>query len=147
MTPEMVGKARANARKAGYDNVEFRLGEIEPLPIADDTADVIISTGVDHLSPDKPPSTGEAYRGAGSPGARLAVSDVVATAELPAEWRADMQLLSACVSGASTVKDVEGMLREAGLWTSTSAPRKTAGSSSANGSRHQARRLRASRPA
>ena len=114
MTPEMVGKARANARKAGYDNVEFRLGEIEHLPIADDTADVIISNCVINLSPDKPAVYREAYRVL-KPGGRLAVSDVVATAELPAEWRADMQLLSACVSGASTVKDVEGMLREAGF--------------------------------
>lgn len=114
MTPEMVAKARINARKAGYANVEFRLGEIEHLPIADATADVIISNCVINLSPDKPAVYREAFRVLKT-GGRLAVSDVVATAELPPEWQADMQLLSACVSGASTVKEVEAMLRAAGF--------------------------------
>jgi arsenite methyltransferase len=114
MTPEMVAKARANARKAGYANAEFRLGEIEHLPIADATADVIISNCVINLSPDKPAVYREAFRVL-KPGGRLAVSDVVATAELPAEWLADMQLLSACVAGAVMVDEVEAMLREAGF--------------------------------
>jgi arsenite methyltransferase len=114
MTTEMVAKARENARKAGYANVEFRLGEIEHLPIADAAADVIISNCVINLSPDKLAVYREAYRVL-RPGGRLAVSDVVATAELPAEWLADMQLLSACIAGAARVDEVEDMLREAGF--------------------------------
>ncbi len=114
MTPEMVAKARENARKAGYDNVEFRLGEIEHLPIADDTADVIISNCVINLSPDKQAVYREAFRVL-KPGGRLAVSDVVATAELPDAWLADMQMLSACISGAARVDEVEEMLRAAGF--------------------------------
>jgi len=114
MTSEMVAKARENARKAGYDNAEFRLGEIEHLPIADGTADVIISNCVINLSPDKPAVYAEAFRVL-KPGGRIAVSDVVATAEIPEEWRADMQLLSACVAGAAQVDEVEAMLRDAGF--------------------------------
>ncbi len=114
MTPDMVGKARQNARNAGYDNVEFRLGEIEHLPVADATSDVIISNCVINLSPDKPAVYAEAFRVL-KPGGRLAVSDVVATAELPAEWREDMRLMSACIAGASILNEVESMLREAGF--------------------------------
>ncbi len=114
MTPEMVTKARDNARKAGYANVDFRLGEIEHLPVADATADVIISNCVINLSPDKPAVFREAFR-ALRPGGRLAVSDVVATAELPEEWREDMHALSSCISGAATVDEVETMLRAAGF--------------------------------
>ena len=114
MTPEMVGKARENVAKSDYENVDFRLGEIEHLPVADATADVIISNCVINLSPDKPAVYAEAYRVL-KPGGRLAVSDVVATAELPAEWRADMRLLSACIAGASTVDEVKEMLRVAGF--------------------------------
>jgi SAM-dependent methyltransferase len=114
MTPEMVTRARENARKSGYDNVDFRLGEIEHLPVADGTADVIISNCVINLSPDKQAVYKEAFRVL-KPGGRLAVSDVVATADLPQEWRDDMRLLSACISGAATVTEVEAMLRAAGF--------------------------------
>jgi SAM-dependent methyltransferase len=114
MTPEMVVKARENARRSGCGNVDFRLGEIEHLPIVDNTADVIISNCVINLSPDKAQVYREAFRVL-KPGGRLAVSDVVATAELPQEWREDMRLLSACISGASSAAEVEEMLRDAGF--------------------------------
>ena len=114
MTPEMVRKARENARNSEYENVDFRLGEIEHLPVADATADVVISNCVINLSPDKPAVYAEAFRVL-KPGGRLAVSDVVATAELPVEWRQDMRLLSACVAGASTLSEVKEMLRVAGF--------------------------------
>ena len=114
MTPEMVRKARENADEAGCDNVDFRLGEIEHLPVADSSVDVIISNCVINLSPDKPAVFAEAFRVL-RPGGRIAVSDVVATAELPQEWLDDMQLLSACISGAARVEEVEAMLAAAGF--------------------------------
>ncbi len=114
MTPDMLSKARRNANTGGYDNVEFRLGEIEHLPVADAVADVIISNCVVNLSPDKPRVFREAYRVL-KPGGRLAISDVVASAELPAEMRADPVLHSACVAGASLIDDLRGMLLAAGF--------------------------------
>lgn len=114
MTPEMVARARENARKAGYANVDFRLGEIEHLPVADGSVDAIISNCVINLSPDKPAVFRDAYRVL-KEGGRLAVSDVVATAELPTEWRNDMELLSGCISGASQVDELEAMMTDAGF--------------------------------
>jgi arsenite methyltransferase len=114
MTPEMVSRARELARDASHTNVDFRLGEIEHLPVADNSVDVILSNCVINLSPDKPAVFREAFRVL-KPGGRLAVSDVVATAQLPLDWLVDMQLLSACVSGAATVDEVEAMLKDAGF--------------------------------
>ncbi len=114
MTPDMVSKARANAEKAGHENVEFRLGEIENLPIADGAVDVIISNCVVNLSPDKSKVFKEAYR-ALIPGGRLAISDIVASAELPEEQKNDMALFTKCMAGASLVAEVESMLKEAGF--------------------------------
>lgn len=114
MTPEMVAKARENAGKAGLDYVEFRLGEIEHLPIADATVDVIISNCVINLSPDKPAVFREAFRVL-NPGGRLAVSDVVATAELPEVWKDNMRLLSACISGAADIDTLSQMLADVGF--------------------------------
>ncbi|MDD1648720.1 MAG: arsenite methyltransferase [Methanomicrobiales archaeon] len=114
MTPDMISKARKNAEKIQTTNVEFRLGEIEHLPIADNTVDIIMSNCVINLSPDKQRVYSDAYRVL-KPGGRLAISDVVATAPLPDEVRNDLALLSACIGGAATIEDTEKMLKEAGF--------------------------------
>jgi SAM-dependent methyltransferase len=114
MTPEMLSKARRNAVQGQFDNVEFRLGEIENLPVADASVDVIISNCVINLSPDKPRVFREAWRVL-KPGGRLAISDVVASTELPASMRDDPYLHSACVAGASLVGELESWLADAGF--------------------------------
>jgi len=114
MTPAMLSKARANAARGGYPNVEFRLGEIENLPVADNSVDVIISNCVINLSPDKPRVFREAWRVL-KPGGRLAVSDVVASVELPETMRDDPYLHSACVAGASLIGEIESWLAAAGF--------------------------------
>jgi len=114
MTHEMLRKARDNATKANYTNVEFRLGEIEHLPVANASVDVIISNCVINLSPDKPQVFREAYRVLRS-GGRLAISDVVAMAALPDAVRSDLALYTGCMAGASQVDELEAMLREAGF--------------------------------
>ncbi|MBZ0070578.1 MAG: arsenite methyltransferase [Gammaproteobacteria bacterium] len=114
MTHEMLAKARENARTAGYANVEFRLGEIEYLPVADASVDVIISNCVINLSPDKPQVFREAFRVLQA-GGRLAISDVVATAELPAAVRQDLALYTGCMAGASQIGELEAMLQGAGF--------------------------------
>jgi SAM-dependent methyltransferase len=114
MTPEMVEKARANAREQGTETVEFRLGEIEHLPVADDTVDVVISNCVVNLSPDKSQVFREAARVL-RPGGRLAVSDVVRTAPVPDDLRADPDSVAACTAGAASISELEGMLTDAGF--------------------------------
>ena len=114
MTPEMVTKARANLETNDAANVEFRLGEIEHLPVADESVDVIISNCVVNLSPDKPGVFREAYRVL-RPGGRLAISDVVVTTELPDDLRADPTSVAACVGGASSIPALEAMLADAGF--------------------------------
>jgi SAM-dependent methyltransferase len=114
MTSDMISKARRNAEKIQAKNVEFRLGEIEHLPIADNTADIIMSNCVINLSPDKMSVYRDAYRVL-KPGGRLAISDVVATAPLPDDIKNNLALLSACIGGAATISDTEDMLRQAGF--------------------------------
>lgn len=114
MTPDMLAKARENAHKAGAANVEFRLGEIEALPVADGIVDVIISNCVINLSPNKPRVFREALRVL-KPGGRLAVADIVRTAEIPPDLTNDLAALCGCVAGAATVDEIETMLREAGF--------------------------------
>lgn len=114
MTPDMVTKARRAAREAGYVNVEFRLGEIEHLPVADASVDVIISNCVINLSPDKAAVFGDAYRVL-RPGGRLAVSDVVAIRPIPERIAGDEAAFCGCVGGAARVSEIEQMLRDAGF--------------------------------
>lgn len=114
MTPEMIRLARENAAKAGYDNVEFRLGEIEHLPVADNSVDVIISNCVINLSTDKRQVLKEAYRVL-KPGGRISFSDVVATAPLPEKFKKDLRLIANCIGGAEYVEDFRVMLEEAGF--------------------------------
>lgn len=115
MTPDMVTKARRAAREAGYDNVEFRLGEIEHLPVADSSVDVIISNCVINLSPDKADVFADAFRVL-RPGGRLAISDVVAIRPLPDSIVDDEAAYCGCVGGAARVTDIEQMLRDAGFF-------------------------------
>ncbi len=114
MTPEMVSKARANARAGGFPQVEFRLGEIEALPVADACVDVIISNCVINLCPDKRPVYREAFRVLKA-GGRIVVSDVVAREELTEEARQDLALYSGCLSGATLLADLEKILADAGF--------------------------------
>jgi SAM-dependent methyltransferase len=114
MTPEMVDKARGNARKGGYGNVEFRLGEIENLPVADRTVDIIISNCVINLSPDKDRVFREAFRVL-KPGGRLMVSDIVLLNRLPAALIESIEAYVGCVAGAVMKEDYLRAIREAGF--------------------------------
>lgn len=122
MTPEMLSRARANAAKGGYAQVEFRLGEIEHLPLADATVDVILSNCVINLSPDKPRVFAEAFRVL-RPGGRLAISDIVATAALPEAVRADLALYTGCMAGAAGIAELEAMLERTGFRAIRIAPK------------------------
>ncbi|PCJ89242.1 MAG: arsenite S-adenosylmethyltransferase [Thiotrichaceae bacterium] len=114
MTPTMISKARNNAEKGQYNQVEFRLGEIEHMPVANDTVDVIISNCVINLSPDKKQVFNEAFRVL-KPGGRLAISDVVASTELPDEIRDDLALYSGCMAGASQISELRSILQNNGF--------------------------------
>jgi arsenite methyltransferase len=114
MTADMVRRARDNARKIDATNVEFRLGEIEHLPVADASVDTILSNCVINLSPDKPAVFREAFRVL-RPGGRLAISDIVATGPIPAELQTQAAALAGCISGAAPLDDVKAMLAAAGF--------------------------------
>jgi len=114
MTPEMIDKARENASKSGYLNIEFRLGEIENLPVADNSVDAVISNCVINLSPDKGRVFKEAYR-ALRPGGRVMVSDIVLLKELPESIRGSVQAYVGCVAGASRKEEYLATMAAAGF--------------------------------
>ncbi|MDX9974164.1 MAG: arsenite methyltransferase [FCB group bacterium] len=126
MTPEMLAKARRNVgvyrERSGLDNVEFRLGEIEHLPLADNSVDAIISNCVINLSPDKAQVWREIARVL-KPGGRVSVSDIALLKTLPEAVMQKVTALVGCVSGAVSVEDTERMMREAGLTGIELAPR------------------------
>lgn len=114
MTPEMISKARNNAEKNGYRNVKFLLGEIEHLPLPDNTVDVIISNCVINLSTDKSSVFNEAFRVL-KDGGRLAISDMVAYKPLPKEMIENAELYCNCISGAITISELDSILARAGF--------------------------------
>jgi SAM-dependent methyltransferase len=114
MTPEMIEKAQGKAAKAGHANVEFRLGELENLPVESESVDVVISNCVINLVPEKARAFAEAFRVL-RPGGRLHLSDLVLAYEPPAELREDSAALVGCVGGASLCEDYLAALREAGF--------------------------------
>jgi len=114
MTPEMLDRARENARKSGPTNIEFRLGEIENLPVADNSVDVILSNCVINLSTDKPRVFREAFRVL-RPGGRMMVSDLALKKPLPKAVRESVEAYVACIAGALVKEDYLSAIREAGF--------------------------------
>src|SRR5688572_3623027 len=114
MTPEMVARARENAAKVNATNVEFRLGEIEHLPVPDASIDAIVSNCVVNLSPEKPDVFREAFRVL-KPGGRIALSDIVAIAPLPEAIQQQAAALAGCIAGAAHIDEVRAMLVAAGF--------------------------------
>jgi arsenite methyltransferase len=114
MTPEMLDKARENARKGEYTNVEFRLGEIENLPVADNHVDVVISNCVINLSPDKEKVFSEAFRVL-KPGGRLMVSDIVLLTELPGPIKDSIEAYIGCLAGAVLKDEYLAAIQDAGF--------------------------------
>ncbi len=128
MTPEMLTKARNNTasyhKQTGLDNVEFRLGEIEHLPIPDNTADTVISNCVINLSPDKQQVWNEIARVL-KPGGRVAVSDLALLKPLPDNVRNDAEALVGCIAGADLVDNVKAAIQNAGLTITNTNPKPT----------------------
>ncbi|HCS39890.1 MAG TPA: arsenite S-adenosylmethyltransferase [Anaerolineaceae bacterium] len=114
MTPEMLDKARTNKVKVGAENVEFRLGEIEHLPVSDSSVDVVISNCVINLSTDKPQVLGEILRVL-KPGGRMAVSDIVTSGDLPDEVKASMSAWAGCIAGAMDADEMTALLKKTGF--------------------------------
>jgi SAM-dependent methyltransferase len=114
MTPEMVERARANAARAKLAQVDFRLGDIERLPVESESIDVIMSNCVINLAPDKAAVFRESYRVL-APGGRLAISDVVAIGDLPSGIAADPAAYTGCIAGAAPVGELERMISDAGF--------------------------------
>jgi SAM-dependent methyltransferase len=126
MTPQMVAKARDNARRVQARNVEFRLGEIEHLPVSDASVDAILSNCVINLSPNKRAVFQESFR-ALKPGGRLAISDVVLLQEMPRELADSVEALTGCVAGAAPIEELRKLLVEAGFEQVKIEPRPESG--------------------
>jgi SAM-dependent methyltransferase len=114
MTPEMIERAQSNARRSGFHNVEFRLGDIEDLPLADDSVDLVISNCVINLSLDKPRVFREAFRVL-RPGGRIVVADIVLEGELPEPLRESVEAYTGCVAGALQRDEYLAALGSAGF--------------------------------
>jgi SAM-dependent methyltransferase len=114
MTPEMIDRARANAATIGLTSVDFRLGDIEQLPVDEGSVDVIMSNCVINLAPDKAAVFREAFRVL-APGGRLAISDIVAIGDVPAAIAADPAAYTGCIAGAAPVAELERMIAGAGF--------------------------------
>jgi len=115
MTPAMLEKARANAERGGFKNVEFRQGEIENLPVSDNEVDLIISNCVVNLSPDKDSVFREAFRVL-KPGGKVMISDIVLSAELPDDIKKSAEAYTGCIAGAMLKADYLDSIRRAGFW-------------------------------
>lgn len=124
MTPAMIAKARKNAAASGLANVDFRLGEIESLPVEAASVDLILSNCVINLSPEKARVFSEAFRVL-KPGGRLAIADIVATAPVPAAVRTKLESIGACVGGAALVDDLRRWLAAAGFERVDIVPRES----------------------
>ncbi len=114
MTPEMIKLSRQNAEKSGYKNIDFRLGEIEHIPVADKSVDAVISNCVINLSLDKQQVFNDIYRVLKS-GGRISISDIVATAELPEHIKNNLASISGCIAGAEHAENIKIMLQNAGF--------------------------------
>ncbi len=113
-TEAMIKKARENAEKSGYNNVEFRQGDIDDMPVSDNLADVVVSNCVLNLVPDKPKVISEIMRVL-KPGGHFSVSDIVLVGELPQELRQDAEMYAGCVAGAIQKEDYLGIIKETGF--------------------------------
>jgi arsenite methyltransferase len=121
MTPEMLDRARTNRSKLGAENVEFRLGEIEHLPVADNSVDVVISNCVINLSTDKPQVLHEILRVL-KPGGRMAVSDIVTRGELPQKVKESLSAWAGCIAGAMDADDMTALMKKTGFTNIALAP-------------------------
>ena len=122
MTPEMIQKARENARKGNHENVEFRLGEIEHLPAANDSVDIVISNCVINLSPAKDKVFAEAYRVL-KPGGRAMISDIVLSGDLPEAVAGSLAAYAGCIAGRSGRRNTSASWKQRGSRTSMSSRR------------------------
>ncbi|MCB9195096.1 MAG: arsenite methyltransferase [Flavobacteriales bacterium] len=123
-TPEMIAKARMNADKLGYNNVEFREGDIDNMPVADNTADVVVSNCVLNLVPNKPKVISEIFRVL-KPGGHFSISDIVLEGNLPEALRTDAEMYAGCVAGAIQKSDYLGMIESTGFDAITVQKKKT----------------------